>query len=179
MGVLEDPVEMAGRTQVRPPPEDEESDSDKTKLRFQHHLADALERRRAHLLDTDFKRLPSIVLPGYAAGRGSAADPRLSAWMACDKVSRSVVHTHPTKDWAPTCAEFAEILSNYLGADSPLAARLGVGKVLRESRNTRVNPISTNGTASVSRTSRWRATIGPFSTTTTRRASSQTRFVLG
>ena len=140
MGVLEDPVEMAGRTQVRPPPEDEESDSDKTKLRFQHHLADALERRRAHLLDTDFKRLPSIVLPGYAAGRGSAADPRLSAWMACDKVSRSVVHTHPTQDWAPTCAEFAEILSNYLGADSPLAARLGVGKVLRESRNTRVNP---------------------------------------
>ena len=96
MGVLEDPVEMAGRTQVRPPPEDEESDSDKTKLRFQHHLADALERRRAHLLDTDFKRLPSIVLPGYAAGRGIAADPRLSAWMACDKVSRSVVHTHPT-----------------------------------------------------------------------------------
>ena len=85
MGVLGDPVEMAGLTQVRPPSDDEESDGKKTKLRFQHHLADALERRRAQLLDIDFKRLPAIFLAGYAAGQGRAADPRLSAWMACDK----------------------------------------------------------------------------------------------
>ena len=140
MGALGDPVEMAGLTQVRPPSDDEESDGNKTKLRFQHHLSDALERRRAQLLDIDFKRLPAIFLSGYAAGKGRAAEPRLSAWMACDKASRSIVHTHPTTDWAPTCAEFAEILSNYYGADSPLVAKLGVGKELHTSHGMRVNP---------------------------------------
>ncbi len=79
MGVLVEPAQMTGLTRVQPPPSDESNADSALKIRFQHQLSEVLERRRAHLLDLEFKSLPAIAVPGYGAGANArAANPRLA-----------------------------------------------------------------------------------------------------
>ena len=46
-------------------------------------------------------------------------------------IGRAFVVRHPTKCYAPTSDEFKEMVAVYLGAPSPLATQIGVGRRVR------------------------------------------------
>ena len=64
-------------------------------------------------------------------------DPRLASFSEMCAIGRAFVSQHPTRRWDPTSYEFSEMVCTYLGAFSPLAARLGVGRIVRSSHGDR------------------------------------------
>ena len=46
-------------------------------------------------------------------------------------IGRAFVVRHPTRSYAPMSDEFKEMIAIYMGAASPLAARIGIGRRVR------------------------------------------------
>ena len=59
-------------------------------------------------------------------------DPRLTSWLEMCSIRRAFLHDHPSASYQPTTVEWHEMVATYLAAPSPLAARLGVGRTLRD-----------------------------------------------
>ena len=68
------------------------------------------------------------------AGFGLIPDPRLSSWAEMCSIGRSFVSALPSRGYQPTGPEFCEMVATYLGAPSPLATALGVGRPVRSAR---------------------------------------------
>jgi hypothetical protein len=96
---------------------------------LQHLLSDQLETVREKALDRELKALPTLTIRGE-----EMPDPRLAAWMECDKISRTFAYDYTNNFYVPSCDEYSELFADYLGLPSPLAARLGVGTPLSTSR---------------------------------------------
>src|SRR6056297_593969 len=102
---------------------------------LQHVLCDLLEEAQERRLDRDFRALPSTTVRGK-----DMPDPRLAAWVECDRISRSFAYDYPSKTYSPSVDEYAEMFASYLGLPSPLAARLGVGRYLHSVRRNLRHP---------------------------------------
>ena len=76
------------------------------------------------MLDEEMRRLPAV----QTASMGVIPDPRLASWAEMCAIGRAFVVRHPTKCYAPTSDEFKEMVAVYLGAPSPLATQIGVGR---------------------------------------------------
>ena len=94
---------------------------------FQRALTNQIETHQAHLLDADLAQLPPVLIGGK-----QMQDPRLASWREGCKFGRAFVACHPSATYQPTSPEFQEMVCTYLGAPSPLARRLGVGRVVRD-----------------------------------------------
>jgi hypothetical protein len=84
-------------------------------------LCDQLEEIREKALDLEFKSLPSITIRCE-----EMPDPRLAAWVECDKISRTFAYDFPNNGfYIPSCEEYSEpkLFADYLGMHSPLAAQ--------------------------------------------------------
>ena len=68
------------------------------------------------------------------AGFDLIPDPRLSSWAEMCSIGRSFVSALPSRAYQPTGPEFREMVATYLGAPSPLATALGVGRPVRSAR---------------------------------------------
>jgi len=95
--------------------------------RLQHALCDQLEQRQAEMLDEEMRRLPAV----QTASMGVIPDPRLASWAEMCAIGRAFVVRHPTRSYAPMSDEFKEMIAIYMGAPSPLAAQIGVGRRVR------------------------------------------------
>jgi hypothetical protein len=116
MGPLSSPAALAGADTPR-----DES--------LQHLLSNQLEAVREKALEHELKALPTLTIRGE-----EMPDPRLAAWMECDKISCTFAYDYPNSFYVPSCEEYSELFADYLGLPSPLAARLGVGTPLNTSR---------------------------------------------
>jgi hypothetical protein len=96
---------------------------------LQHLLCNQLEETREKALDHDIKSLLSITIRGE-----DMPDPRLAAWVECDKISRTFAYDYPNGFCIPSCEEYSELFADYLGMHRPLAARLRVGTPLHSAR---------------------------------------------
>ena len=96
----------------------------KVKVWFYH---DQLEQRQAEMLDEELRRLPAV----QTASMGVIPDPRLASWAEMCAIGRAFVVRHPTRSYAPMSDEFKEMIAIYMGAPSPLAAQIGVGRRVR------------------------------------------------
>jgi hypothetical protein len=82
------------------------------------------------------RRLPVV----QTASMGVIQDPRLASWAEmCAIAARAFVVRHPTRCYAPTSDEFKEMVAVYLGAPSPLATQIGVGRRVRCPNKWRAN----------------------------------------
>jgi len=95
--------------------------------RLQHALCDQLEQRQAEMLDEEMRRLPAV----QTASMGVIPDPQLASWAEMCAIGRAFVVRHPTRSYAPMRDEFKEMIAIYMGAPSPLAARIGIGRRVR------------------------------------------------
>ena len=95
--------------------------------RLQRALCRQLEQHEVAQLDAELRLLPPITL----AGLGVIPDPRLSSWAEMCSIGRSWVSALPSRAYQPTAPEFREEVATYLGAPSPLAASLGIGRPVR------------------------------------------------
>ena len=70
---------------------------------------------------------------------GVIPDPRLASWAKMCAIGRAFVVRHPTKCYAPTSDEFKKMIAISLGAPSPLATQIGVGRRVRCPNKNRAN----------------------------------------
>ena len=109
--------------------DDEVEDGDRSP-RLQRALCRQLEQHEVTQLDAALRLLPPVTLAGF----GLIPDPRLSSWAEMCSIGRSFVSALPSRGYQPTGPEFCEMVATYLGAPSPLATALGVGRPVRSAR---------------------------------------------
>jgi len=81
------------------------------------------------------RRLPAV----QTASMGVIPDPRLASWAEMCAIGRAFVVRHPTRSYAPMSDEFKEMIAIYMGAPSPLAAQIGIGRRVRCPNKNREN----------------------------------------
>lgn len=109
---------------------DADSEDGDQSPRLQRALCRQLEQHEVAQLDAELRLLPPITLAGF----GLIPDPRLASWAEMCSIGRSFVSALPSRAYQPTAPEFRELVAIYLGAPSPLAAALGIGRPVRSAR---------------------------------------------
>ena len=117
---------QAGAARHDPAPEDEDGGRSP---RLQAALARQLEQHAARELDAALRQLPPVAGPTGAL----IPDPRLASWAEMCDVGRGFLTAAPSDSFAPTGREYQEMVAWFLGAASPLASELGVGRAVRSS----------------------------------------------
>ena len=121
---------------------DEDEDENSPPAGLQRRLTIQLESHRIQQLQDELKALPPVSLFG-----GQMVDPRFASWTSVCDIARAFVPQHPSSTYNPSPDEFREMCCTYLGAHSPLAAKLGIGRTVRSCKKNGSLPLDVWGFA--------------------------------